>query len=199
MTKFEVIHDNELVAVVQLKNDKLDIVYFGEIASSFPVDKLFKMIKTNFGSDEIEINSLTFFEGVKEIAARVFSNKKINKVYNRSSKLTTLGAFCFASCGIQVLDLDWRNEAKKAKIKKDNDKGVKNILIGAFVNNDIDELILPRSVEFVEDQAFANNDIKNTYVDKTLFTSLKGNTFLGNENNTFHSILEKEQEVLLRK
>lgn len=186
----EIIHDDQIVAEVREKNELIDVVYLGEIATSFPVEKMFKTIKTTFSLDSVEINSLLFGEGVKEIAARAFSGKKIKKVLIRSEDLTTIGSFAFAGCQIEKLDLDWRNSSKLKKNKLlDNSKnGLKIVAIGAFSNNNIDKLVLPKTLEVVGAQAFANNDIKHTYISKDLLLNIKGNTFLGNPRNVFHKL-----------
>ena len=77
----------------------------------------------------------------------VFENNQITKL--KLPNITFIGEQAFYNNQINEINF-YMNESK-----------LKNIMINAFGNNKIEQLILPSSINLIKNNAFINNNLKN--------------------------------------
>ena len=187
MRKIEILHDDEVTAIINFNNDKIEVTYLGKLVSAMPVEKIIKRIRNELNIDVPIIDKLVLEKDVEDVAPRCFSGRKINSLLIKSNKLKQIGSFAFANCSLKEVVFDKRKNNKNVE-----NEGLEVLKNGCFISNDLEEIIIPDTVTRIEEQAFSYNDLKNTYIPIDNLENYKGNAFAGNPDNVFHK-KEKEQ------
>ena len=137
----------------------------------------------------VNLTTINIPEGLEQFDMMSFSNCESLENINLNTKVTTIPTHCFYSCNFKTLEMppnikkidgsafNWCKELKTLKLNE----GLEFIGVEAFGTclKLTGELVIPRTVEFIDSDAFANTRLTKIYVDESQATRF---------NNTWNRI-----------